>query len=119
MRKQPTIATLFACITLAALFACITIAAVPPTAALPVTELTISTQTAPNLNADSVRITMSAFHMDRTATLNAEARNSGGTIIDRQLIALTAAQVKTWVDNADPDAWVKAYVLTAMGLTAE
>ena len=85
----------------------------------PVTELTVATQTNQDLNATSVRITMSAFHMDRTCTLNAEARNAGGSIIDRQLLALTAAQVKLWVDDANPDAWVKAYVLTAMGLTAE
>ena len=100
---------------LAAVLATLTVVAVAP----PVTELTVATQTNQDLNATSVRITMSACHMDRTCTLNAEARNTGGTIIDRQMIALTAAQVKTWVDDADPDAWVKAYVLTAMSLTAE
>jgi hypothetical protein len=102
-------------ILLAAVLASLAVVAVAP----PVTELTVATQTNQDLNATSVRITMSAFHMDRTCTLNAEARNTGGTIIDRQKLAMTAAQVKTWIDDADPDAWVKAYVLTAMGLTAE
>ena len=102
-------------ILLAAVLASLAVVAVAP----PVTELTVATQTNQDLNATSVRITMSAFHMDRTCTLKAEARNTGGTIIDRQKLAMTAAQVKTWIDDADPDAWVKAYVLTAMGLTAE
>lgn len=72
-----------------------------------------------DLKADEVKFYVHEFTLDRQLTLAVEARKASGVLVDRTLVKLTAAQVKTWVNDADPDAWLKNHVLSVVGLTVK
>jgi len=70
-----------------------------------------------DLKGSEVRWTVREFGLDRKLTLNVEIRNAGGNMVDKKVVTLTAEQVKTWVNDADPDASLQATVLAAVGLS--
>lgn len=98
-------------------FLSIVAAAVISLAAFAASDITVNTAPSASLNGSSVRLTIVGFDIDRTAKLNVEVRSADGTIIDKRTVALSAAQVKTWVNSVDPDAWIKSAALLEVGLT--
>lgn len=86
---------------------------------VPKREVNISVNSTVDKNSDKVRVTVSELMLDLNATLNVELWNSSGSVIDRIVVKMTPAEVKQWATAEDPAAWVGAFALSKVGLTAK
>lgn len=83
----------------------------------PMREIVVPTNRHVNLNADSIRITVSEFTLDRQVLLNVEKRGTNDVIIDRELIRMTPAQLASWVNAGNPNAFLRTFILNRLNLT--
>ena len=99
------------------LLAAITATIIAADAPSKVREITASVNSKQDFASDSIRITGSEFFLNGEITLNAEIRNSQGTIINRRSVDITTAQAATWYAAGSKEADLQALVLTAVSLT--
>jgi hypothetical protein len=82
----------------------------------PLRELIFQTKAATNLNATSLRVTVSEFSLDRTLTLNVEKRSTNNVIIDRELVEITDQEIKKWCSTNAPRQYLKGLILEKVSL---
>ena len=111
-----------------AIFALVLIAATN-TPAPPLHELNIAVNSSTNLNTDRIRITVDGTTLDAATylpllRLNLEAWSqevidgiTNQTIVSKRTLSLTSTNLKSWVNSADPKAFLEAAILQKVNLT--